>query len=170
MEGIKLGSLELNLPNEIEVLATNILNDLTLEDFKHSYPMRWGVETFFHRVKNRLNLENFTGKSKESVWQDFWSTILVCNREAVASHKTNQDLKASAVPRQVNKSVSFNVIKELAFDILLSNKPAHEVEQMMESLFLTNAIPRDRDRPSTPRNRATRRTIRYLKYKKKSVF
>ena len=54
---------------EIEVLATSILEDSILQtkDFKDLYHQRWGIETFFHILKNRLSLENFTGNSALAV-------------------------------------------------------------------------------------------------------
>ncbi len=49
------------------------------------YGVRWGVETFFSRIKGRLCLENFTGKTVESVRQDFWSTVFISNFETLAT-------------------------------------------------------------------------------------
>ena len=47
----------------VEVLATNVLDSNTLQtsDFKELYAKRWGIETYYDLIKNRLNLENFTG-------------------------------------------------------------------------------------------------------------
>jgi IS4 transposase len=45
------------------------------EDFGEIYHLRWGVEGFYAILKTRLNLENFSGKTAESVYQDFYSTI-----------------------------------------------------------------------------------------------
>ena len=44
---------------------------------------RWGIETFFGVLKGRLNLENFSGKTAESVKQDFYSTIFISNLETI---------------------------------------------------------------------------------------
>jgi len=64
---------------EIEVLVTSLLDEkkYPVEDFKELYWKRWGIETFYDTIKNRLNLENFTGKSVEAVKQDFYSTIFI---------------------------------------------------------------------------------------------
>ena len=57
---------------EVEVLATSLMEEsIQREDFQQLYFLRWGVETFFSLIKGRLNLENFTGKTLESVQQDF---------------------------------------------------------------------------------------------------
>jgi hypothetical protein len=66
---------------EAEVLVTSLLDEdsFSEEDFKYLYFLRWGIETFFSRIKSRLGLENFTGKAVESIKQDFWSTIFMSN-------------------------------------------------------------------------------------------
>lgn len=55
-----------------EVLPTSILDESVLakKDFGYLYPLRWCVETFFSKVKGRLALENFTGQSVDSNYQD----------------------------------------------------------------------------------------------------
>ena len=52
---------------EEEVLITSLLDvdKYPREDFKNLYWLRWKIETYFDILKNRLNLENFTGKSVE---------------------------------------------------------------------------------------------------------
>ena len=70
---------------EVEVLATSLLdeNEFSEIEFKHLYSLRWGVETFFSKIKGRLALENFTGRTVESIYQDFWSTIFISNLETM---------------------------------------------------------------------------------------
>jgi hypothetical protein len=50
---------------EVEVLVTSLMNknNFKMENFQELYFLRWGVETFFSKLKGRLNLENFTGFS-----------------------------------------------------------------------------------------------------------
>ncbi len=45
---------------EVEVLVTSLLDEqsFTVEEFERLYYLHWGVETFFSRLKGRLNLEN----------------------------------------------------------------------------------------------------------------
>ena len=83
----------MNLPNEIkvrfvrvlldtgeyEVLVTNLFDEeeFPTEEFKTIYYLRWGIESFYAVLKTRLNLENFSGKTVHSVYQDFYSTIYI---------------------------------------------------------------------------------------------
>ncbi|WP_408610393.1 transposase [Beggiatoa alba] len=67
------------------------LRDETLHptaDFKELYRLRWGIETFFGLLKTRLGLENFTGKSAESVYQDFYSTVYLTGVESILTESS----------------------------------------------------------------------------------
>jgi hypothetical protein len=61
----------------VEVLATNILDGEVLQtsDFMELYARRWGIETYYDVLKNRLSLENFTGLTALAIKQDFYATI-----------------------------------------------------------------------------------------------
>jgi len=63
---------------EAETLVTNLF-DLPDSDLPELYHMRWGVETAYHRLKRELCVENFSGKTPNSVRQDFWASIVLLN-------------------------------------------------------------------------------------------
>lgn len=149
---------------EVEVLATNVCQDVSVEDLRQIYHHRWGVETFFQLIKDRLGLENFTGKTVESVRQDFWSTVFICNLEASVTHAFNQELQHKTSPTQINKCVSFHVLKHKAFDLLYGSLSEEALEQQLRQLFLTGQTPHGRKRVSTPRQPSRQRTIKHLKY------
>lgn len=129
---------------EVEVLATSLLdeNDFKYSEFKYLYSLRWGVETFFSKLKSRLGLENFTGKTVEAIKQDFWSTIFISNfetimvediEESINSKKPNKEIK-------VNKAVSFNAIKKMAFEIFYNEEDKSLVCEKLSKLFTMNPI------------------------------
>src|SRR4029077_16444438 len=97
---------------EIEVLATSLLDEIIFatNDFSYLYSLRWGVETFFSKVKGRLALENFTGKTVESIYQDFWPTIFISNLETIMTEdiaeKINVDKPTDNKKIKINKAVS----------------------------------------------------------------
>jgi IS4 transposase len=55
--------------DEIEVLVTSLLDEekYTAQMFKELYHLRWGVECFFGVLKERIKMDNFTGKTVISV-------------------------------------------------------------------------------------------------------
>ncbi len=110
------------------------------EDFQQLYFFRWGVETFFSKLKSRLSLENFTGKSVEVIQQDFWSTIFISHLETSMVEDINENFnkEKGKLKQAINKSVSLNAIKNLAFDILSSDENRDEVFEKLTQLFLVN--------------------------------
>ena len=164
----------------VEVLATNILDGdiLQTDDFKELYAKRWGIETYYDVLKNRLSLENFTGESALAVKQDFYSTIFLSNYEAMLVYDTNLEFQQCSndnkYAKQVNKAQSFNAIKHKAFDILFSNKCLKQQMTELEKLFLVNPVLIRPNRQSPSRvNKEKQKstiatnTINYLKQKRK---
>lgn len=159
---------------EIEVLATSLFESITREVFKMLYFLRWGVEGFFNCIKGRLGLENFTGKSVESVRQDFWSTIFISNVETVfiedIETELNQQRTPSQLPLKINKSVSFNTIKNMAFDIFYSGKEPSIINEQLTLLFKTNTLVQRLHRQSPRKNISPRVSLDFQKRKRKHVF
>lgn len=166
----------------IEVLATNILDNtiLKISDFKELYAKRWRIETYYDLIKNRLNLENFTGLTALAVKQDFYATIFLTNYEAMLTYDLNEDLKEKTnenkYVQKINKAVSFNLIKHKVFDLLYNDEPLDDMLEKMEKLFLTNTIVMRPNRPPNPRldkdahkSTIATNTIHHLKRKKKNV-
>ena len=59
-----------------EILITNLFDTSINEDnFKQLYFMRWGIEIKYDELKNRLEIENFTGTTKIAIEQDFYASI-----------------------------------------------------------------------------------------------
>jgi len=70
--------VRVNLPNEVEVLITNLTDEseFDVSIFKSLYHMRWGIEENYKRLKQWTEIENFSGKSTLSVKQDFYAKIV----------------------------------------------------------------------------------------------
>jgi hypothetical protein len=164
------------LSGKVEILATSLLSEREFkkEEFQKLYFLRWGVETFFSKLKGRLNLENFTGKSVESVKQDFWSTIFISNLETIVTEdieeSLNEDIKNNRHKQKINKSVSFNAIKNLAFEILSTNQNKDRVIERLTKLFLVNTQV-VRDGRKVPRYKISdTQSLNYQKRLRKHVF
>lgn len=161
---------------EMEVLITSLLDsDIERSEFKALYFLRWGVEGFYHLLKGRLNLENFTGKSIESVKQDFWSSIYISNIETIFTEdiqgEINTDLKEKQLSKKINKAVSFNAIKNLAFQIFFYEKSeAIAVEEKLTQLFKTNMLVQRAGRNAPRKKFSWPKTINFQKRNRKHVF
>lgn len=66
---------------EIEVLATSLMDASRYchDQFQALYFLRWGVEEDIKVKKHRLEIENFSGLSVESIYQDVHAKVLTQN-------------------------------------------------------------------------------------------
>jgi hypothetical protein len=73
---------------ETEILLTSLMDkDLyPHEIFKELYHLRWTVEENYKTAKCRIEIENFSGKSVESVYQDFHAKVFAMNLTAAMTH------------------------------------------------------------------------------------
>jgi hypothetical protein len=152
---IKVRFVRIKLSNgSYEVLATSVLNrkKLSIDNLSEIYHMRWGSETFYGILKTRLGLENFSGYSEDAILQDFHATILLSGLETILTMDAEEHLskQTAGYPKKVNKAVSFNAIKERAFELFMSDTiPADEASEELTRLFLTSPtlVRKDRNPP-----------------------
>ncbi|WP_231272851.1 IS4 family transposase [Clostridium botulinum] len=77
-----------------EVLITSLLDKkYTLEDLKELYFKRWCVEVKYDELKNRLEIENFTGRTKKAIEQDFYASIYLSNMIELARQESDKIIK-----------------------------------------------------------------------------
>jgi hypothetical protein len=159
---------------EWEVLVTSLLDEplYPTADFKALYRLRWGIETFYGILKTRLELENFSGLSVESVKQDFYATLYLTGLESIltADAQDQLDQRPTQHRQTVNRGVAFNIIKNQAFDLLNSSISSHKLLKKMTALFLQSPNT-DRKGRNPPRQQSSaHRLLNYHKRKKKHCF
>ena len=131
---IKVRVVKLALKNgEFEVLVTSLLDQalFTVNDFSTIYNLRWCIETFFGKLKGRLNIDHFSGKSLNAIKQDIWSTIFLSNLETIITEDIDERIKNESISKgikqkRIKKSISFNAIKNAAID-LFYNETNYEI-------------------------------------------
>ena len=114
--------------SEEEILITSLLDkNMTIEDFKELYFMRWGIEIKYDELKNRLQIENFTGTTKIAIEQDFYATIYLSNMvemarsrsdELIEDKNNNKDLKYK---QKTNLNILVGILKDKLIKMLLEN-------------------------------------------------
>ena len=162
---------------EVEVLATSLLDKRLYphREFKKLYHMRWGIETYFHTLKSRLSIDNFSGKTFNAILQDFYATIFVSGLETIITAPINEELSKtnSKYRRRVNKAIAFHTIKNKIIKMVFDPQP--DDQEKIERLFLQNPnlIRPDREKPpriaSTSDNK-TRNSLYFQRYARKHVF
>ena len=83
------------------------------------YFMRWPVETKFDQLKNKLQLENFSGKTVLAVKQDFYASMFLLN--VVASFKYVSDAKIENINQMTNNILDYQTNVNQMVGVLKNN-------------------------------------------------
>lgn len=79
---IKCRLVKIELPSDEEEYLITSLTDASrysISDLAELYHLRWSVEENFKKLKHRVCLENFSGKTLESVFQDYYCKLFMIN-------------------------------------------------------------------------------------------
>jgi hypothetical protein len=145
---LKVRLLRIELPGgEVEVLMTTLLDSKKhpAKMFKELYFLRWGIETFYDELKNKLKVEHFTGYSQRSIQQDFFCAIFISNLQSVMVYDLEEELsiqnQGKKYDYKVNTNLSYGFLKNRIIDLLWKDAPLDRIFQELETLFLKNTIP-----------------------------
>lgn len=112
-------------PGTVEYLLTNLdSSKWSHEDISYIYRSRWGIETAFDELKNKLALENFTGIRPVLIEQDIYASIYLCNGLADMIQEIEPDCLCPAkgrhkYPMKVNRNIAIGALKEQLLRIVL---------------------------------------------------
>ena len=164
------------LTGELEVLATSLLDEQVYptESFAEVYWHRWGIETFYGRLKGRLDLENFTGETVAAVKQDFQAMLFLSNVESVVSAPAQAQLSQASLerkqPAQVNRAVSLHALKYHLIELLASDVPVEEVLVRLGQWLVHNPVSVRPNRQVPRRKPSAFRSYHHQRRVRKFVF
>jgi hypothetical protein len=111
---------------EEETLITNLSSDeLNYEEAKELYFKRWGIETNFDELKNRLQLENFSGEKPLIIEQDFYASLFVSNMASIICQDAQEELDEKNKQKQlkykyvINKNILTGKLKDNLILVIL---------------------------------------------------
>jgi len=177
--GLSVAPLRLRLvrveleTGEVEVLITNLMDTeaFPAHAFKQLYHLRWGAEENHKRLKQWVEIENFSGKSALSVKQDFYAKVLSTNLTAMVANAAQQQVdKATAHRRhdyQVNFAQALSKMKNILVELLLFS--ARKLQGKLEALidYMACTIePLRRGRSYSRSNSKSKNRIFYCNYKR----
>jgi len=82
------------------------------------YPYVGGCETFYGILKPRLNLEHFSGKTVESIYQDFDSTVFLTGFESILTEDSKERNKIPSASQSCGVQLPPNAMKNHIFELL----------------------------------------------------
>jgi hypothetical protein len=116
---------------EIETLVTNLDQvELPYEKAGELYFKRWGIETKFNSLKNKLELENMSGRRVVTVEQDFWASLFLANLFASLEWQTNAVIEENTVDsnnkyqQTTNENRLIKKARNLFIECLLEPSPS----------------------------------------------
>jgi hypothetical protein len=143
---------------ETEILITNLTStELSYEESKPLYFKRWGIETEFDTLKNKLEIENFSGERPLIIEQDFYATMLLCNMASLMEQEATEALQQRNKGKtlkyevyKINTNLLVGKMKNKFIEILM--KEDQEEKERMYQRFIRelqrNSVPVIKDRTS----------------------
>ena len=99
---------------EIETLITDLADPgMDIEFFRRLYFKRWPVETQYDELKNKLEIENFSGRTVDSIKQDFFATMYMSNIATAAYWEAQTEVVSARVGKDNKYQYHVNVNHEI---------------------------------------------------------
>ncbi|MHB1421550.1 MAG: transposase [Bacillota bacterium] len=169
IEECKTRVIKVPLDNgEIETLITNLSRTaFSYSKFKDLYNLRWGIETKYNTLKNKLEVETFSGKTIIAIKQDFFATMYLSNIVSVIKAGTDDMISERIKDRNLkyeyktNENLLIGKLRNKFILIILNEDPASR-EILLDRLvnqIASNKVPivpgRSFPRPSTSHKKIT---------------
>lgn len=172
INSIKVRMIRIELESgETEILVTSLtdMQKFSYELFSDLYHCRWPVEEDYKTLKYRLEVENFSGKSVHSVYQDFHAKVFSKNLASVIASTTKKEIAKKSKPlkyvHQINFAQALSKMKNTI--VLLFKRPIDIVAELVEDLRTIFIKTTEAVRPNRkfPRNHRVKQKRFFLEYK-----
>ena len=134
---IKIRVIEVILDNGTkEYLATNLFDStITQSMFQELYFYRWPVELKYKELKSRLAIEEFSGATTTSVFQQFYINMLLSNLSSLIKNQADEDIEISAKSSnkyryQAKRAFIIGFMKRLLPKILCTISTIDEINRL----------------------------------------
>jgi hypothetical protein len=128
-KALRLRLIRVDLPTgESEVLITSLIDrqKFPVQIFGDLYHQRWPVEEDYKVMKSRIQIENFSGKTVHSVYQDFYAKIFTKNFASILIQSVRGQIKAITAGRLYSYKANFtNVLAMTRHHIIVLFNRVH---------------------------------------------
>jgi hypothetical protein len=171
MTPIKLRLVRIENEGKVAVLITSLIDmqDYPIDIFNDLYHHRWPVEEDYKTIKCRLELENFSGKSALSVYQDFHAKVFAKNLVWVlafpVTERLHNEIGLKKHPYQINFTQAFSKSKGVM--ALLFHDTGRKIGRLITDLqcIFQRTVEPIRPGRKYPRNHKTKPRRFFLRYK-----
>jgi len=169
---LKLRLVRLGSDDNPIVLITSLIDTVNYpySQLSDLYHLRWPVEEDYKVAKSRIELENFSGKSAASVYQDFHAKVVMKNIVSKLALPVNDMLaQDESTTRKYDYQVNFTQALATAKNLmpLLFQRSKRKIKLIIDALFelLANTIEPIRPGRKYPRTHRVSSRKFYTKYK-----
>ena len=161
-EKVDLRVVKVSLPTgDTEYLVTNLFDsDLNEDDFSDLYRTRWGIETKYNDIKNKLEIENFTGYTPDAILQDFYATMFLANLAGVLEFELHDEIEAAhnssekKYEYRMNRNRTISELKRTVVEMIATRSKAKRMKLFLEMQNrLRNAVVPVRPNRAAPRTK-----------------
>jgi len=153
--------IKVELPTgETEILCTSLadVEKYPHQEFDPLYHFRWQEEEAYKLLKNRIEIENFSGKTAKAVKQDFHAKVFLMTLCATYAHpieeKVIQEYKADQNRKhsqKINRTNALSMTQEIIIGVLIRKQFAKALEAFDHIVAQTREI--IRTGRNNPRNK-----------------
>ena len=114
-----------------EILVTNILDEFDIADFKQLYNLRWGIEKTYNCIKNKFELESFSGTKPICILQDFYANLMLYNALAMVMYENNKELakKGDTETKYIYKTNENQAVNKIRENLIKAVVTENEFER-----------------------------------------
>lgn len=116
--------------SEEELLITNILDkSFVIPVFKELYFKRWSIETKYDMLKNKIQIEKFSGATKQTIEQEFYAALFLTNMASLLKHESDmiiakeQEDKGLKYKYKTNNNILIGVLKDKLVCLIFESSP-----------------------------------------------
>lgn len=134
---------------EIEILCTSLIDTKQYphEQFKELYHYRWNEEEAYKLLKNRIELENFSGKTAKAVKQDFHAKMFLMTLSAAYAHpieeRVKQEFKADEnrkYDQKINRTNAISMTKDILVGVFIKQQYEKALKAFDDIVYNTREI------------------------------
>lgn len=136
---------------ETEILCTSLIDTekYPYEQFKELYHFRWNEEEAYKLLKNRIELENFSGKTATAVKQDFHAKVFLMTLSAAYAHpieeKVKEEFKADEKRKhsqKINRTNSISKTRDILVGMFIKKDYKRALQSFDEIVYNTRELVR----------------------------
>ena len=134
---------------EIEILCTSLIDTKQYphQQFKELYHFRWNEEEAYKLLKNRIELENFSGKTAKAVKQDFHAKIFLMTLSAAYAHPIEERVKKEFKADQnrkhnqkINRTNAISMTKDILVGVFIKQQYEKALKAFDDIVYNTREI------------------------------